>query len=222
MTRFVIQDSHRDSKEIKALVAAKLYFPKQYEILLASHMNTPGLEPDEVPVGSVEFCEKFLGKSVESHCYPVFLRGLLYRKIWLADRLEDETFFIKPADQMKRFEAGLFNLNSEDAPTGPFWMSEIVEFVEEWRYYVAQGKVLEAHWYQGREEEVDPPKFPVEIPPTFHGAVDLGRLNNGKIALVENNWPFACGWYGNFSEKQVDNFAKWVILGWEYTQKNTN
>ena len=42
---------------------------------------------------------------------------------------------------------------------GPYSISEIVFFEEEWRYYVANGKIVAAHWYLGKEIEVDPPKL---------------------------------------------------------------
>jgi len=41
-------------------------------------------------------------------------------------------------------------------------------------------------------------------------------LYNGKLALVEANHPFACGWYG----KEHEIYLEWLSKGWEYMLKN--
>jgi hypothetical protein len=102
-------------------------------------------------------------------------------------------------------------------PDPPHWNSEIVSFKNEWRYYVANGEVLAAHWYLGEDDEAPPPELPDIFPKNFTGAVDFGDYC-GKLTLVENNLPYACGWYGRFDPIYRD----WLVAGFEYIQKLNN
>lgn len=54
----------------------------------------------------------------------------------------------------------------------------------------------------------------VAFPSHFCGAVDFGRLKNGKLALVENNLPYACGWYGPYLEGKI--YGKWLEEGFKF------
>ena len=42
-------------------------------------------------------------------------------------------------------------------------------------------------------------------------ALDFGTLTTGKLALVEANFPYACGWYGKDNIKYI----QWLTLSWE-------
>jgi hypothetical protein len=62
--------------------------------------------------------------------------------------------------------------------------SSVVKFTQEWRYYIANGKVLTTGWYDGDNEDEIAPELNVNYPSGYCGAVDFGRLETGEIALV--------------------------------------
>lgn len=180
-------------------------------------------------IGSVEFVESLIGEQIPNY-YPKFLNEYLHRNVrWIESlsEIEDiESVFLKPADRHKRFDSLVVSGMAKYDPVyfewqrGPYWTSEIVFFEEEWRYYVANGKILCAYWYIGREKEIEAPELDIEWPDGFCGAVDFGRLSNGKIALVENNLPYACGWYGPYGE--VSKYVEWLEKGFKYVFKHIN
>lgn len=178
-----------------------------------------------MPVGSVEFCESFLPQTPAPIYYPAFLKDFFFRKIWHSDILPNETCFLKPADRHKRFKGYLLEkdhipyLNTEsEAVRGPFYCSEPIKFLDEWRYYVADGEVLGAYWYDGDEYETKPPKLDIKWPKTFCGAVDFGRTSFGEVALVKNNLPYGCDWYGGYSN--AGEYKEWLEKGWSFMMKN--
>ena len=127
--------------------------------------------------------------------------------------------FIKPSDKNKRFTGFVTNGGYKGKKKPPYWCSEVVYFVNEWRYYIANGKVLTAEWYSGDEIDTpDAPQIDANWPEDYCNAVDFGLTKEGKIVLVEANQPFACGWYG----KQHDLYTKWIIEGWNFMKGNRN
>jgi len=77
---------------------------------------------------------------------------------------------------------------------------------------------LTGEWYYG--DEVNCPYAPsidhIQFPADFCGAVDMGIDAKGQLTLVEVNHPFACGWYGRTSGKDIETYATWLYYGWEY------
>jgi len=149
-----------------------------------------------VPCGTVKWCEKFLPKEkTVPDYYPEFLKEHLHRKVWRADKWPlGARVFIKPADRHKRFDGFITSGGYRKKKKGPYWCSEVVTFMNEWRYYVSDGKVMIAEWYQGDEvNEPDPPRLEFDLPDNFCGALDFGTLKTGQLALVEANAPYACG-----------------------------
>lgn len=215
MSNFYIQSGYQ-GKEVSSLL---FNYPK--ESFSYSAIEEWKGQP---VVGSVEFVEQYIGQRTPNY-FPLFLKktGYLQRNVYWVESLEDlyddYCYFIKPADKHKRFDARIVSGQDKYEPTfyswqtGPYWISDIVHFKEEWRYYVAQGEVLAAHWYQGEEKEIEAPKLDIYWPNWFCGAVDFGRLDSGEIALVENNLPYACGWYGPHSEGKV--YGEWLQTGWK-------
>jgi hypothetical protein len=216
MSKFYIQSGYQ-GKEV-----ASIMFSYDRSELKYSAVDEYAGEPI---VGSVEFVEQYIGQKRPNY-FPLFLKraGYLTRyTAWLKtlDEVpENYCYFIKPADRHKRFDARIvcncnkYEPNFYSWQAGPYWISDIVNFKEEWRYYVAQGKILAAYWYQGEEIEIDSPELDIDWPKDFCGAVDFGRLDNGRIALVENNLPYACGWYGPSSEGRV--YGEWLEKSWNY------
>lgn len=152
-----------------------------------------------IPVGDIPYCEKLLGKDERViDFFPEFLKDYRKRKIWL----NSGTGFIKHATQWKSdFKSQVTNIS----PNFPFYCSEVVDFVSEWRYYVAEGDLICSGTYSGDE---DPPDLKIKW--IGSGAFDFGRLSNGEVALVEAHAPFACGWYG---ENHID-YTYWQYYAW--------
>lgn len=170
-----------------------------------------------IPCGSVKWCENFLSKEkTVPNYYPDFLNDYLFRKVWRADKwIMDKGIFIKPADKHKRFTGFITLGGYKKKKKGPYWCSEVVHFINEWRYYIADGKILTGEWYSGDEINTpDAPELKINIPENFCGAIDFGMLDTGELALIENNGPYACGWYG----KNDKLYAEWLIKGWKSLQ----
>jgi hypothetical protein len=168
-----------------------------------------------IPSGRVDWCEKFLPseKTIPDY-YPDFLKDHLYRKVWKSTLWpQNRGVFIKPADRHKRFNGFITVGGYRKKKRGPYWCSDIVTFINEWRYYIADGKILTGEWYSGDELNTpDAPELDIDIPKGYCGAVDFGLLDSGEMALVEANSPYACGWYG----KQDDLYVEWLVKGWDF------
>lgn len=172
-----------------------------------------------VPVGSVEFCESVLGRKVKPDYYPDFLSGHLYRKVWSERRWPlKKDIFVKPADAYKRFTGFLTRGGYVGKVAGPYMLSEKINFVKEWRYYVSRGKVLTSGGYYGAEEDSWGPELPpIEFPEGWCGAVDFGLTDGGAMALVEAQHPYAIGWYGPTEDNEL--YMQFLVEGWEYMKR---
>lgn len=186
--------------------------------------NPKDVPEDWIPSGTVKYGSKIIcsrsklaGRKITPDYYPDFLTPHLHRKVWLSNEWPlGKRVFIKPADQEKRFNGFITNKGYKGKKRGPYWCSDPVTFTNEWRYYVANGKVLTGEWYQGDEQNTpDAPELRIDIPPDYCGALDFGTLETGELALVEANHPFACGWYGKDHRKYVE-FLYW---GWRYMRR---
>jgi len=205
---FAIQYGYGRSREATAIAQYCVMHDSKYRVF----KNISDVHKDMIPIGSVEFCEGILGKTIKPDNYPNFLKQYCHREVYESDVIPpNKKLFIKPSDRYKRFTGFISDGETNEDP--PYWCSEIVNFVNEWRYYVSYGKVLTGEWYSGDEINVpDAPELDVTFPEDYCGAVDFGVLDNGKIALVEAHHPFACGWYG----KDYKIYADWITKGWEY------
>jgi hypothetical protein len=173
-----------------------------------------------VPCGSVEWCLMSLG-TVTPDYYPNWAKQYLNRKVWGGDKwILGRKLFVKPADRYKRFNGFVTHGTWSKKKKPPYYWSEVVKFINEWRYYISNGEVLCGEWYGG--DDINTPEAPIldiEIPKDYCGALDFGTMfyYNG-LYLVEAQHPFACGWYG----KQEDDYLyfQWLIDGWEYMKWN--
>lgn len=211
MNGFTLQKHKSAGKEETAVVTYCALNRIPFRVFSAKDPIPDGF----IPVGSVEWCEKSLPKTVTTpDYYPDFLQGYLHRKVWRTDKWPlGQKVFIKPSDQHKRFTGFCTSGTYRKKKKGPYWCSEIVSFTNEWRYYVADGKILTGEWYWGDDVNTpDAPALDVTIPAGFCGALDFGALATGELALVEAHPPYACGWYGVNHKLYVE----WVIRGWAY------
>jgi hypothetical protein len=165
-----------------------------------------------VPVGTVEWCMPVVGEH-RIDFFPGFLAEWLRRDVRRMTRRIEFPYpvFVKSAKGWKTNFISRVVEPGEMVPLGDYWVSEPVVFTQEWRYYVADGVVVTTGWYTGNGENEPAPELGIEWPEGFSGAVDFGRLDDGRLALVEAHAPFACGWYG---ERHVD-YAEWLLESWK-------
>ena len=216
---FIIQQEQIGSRESIALKLLGTY-------PVIHHKNTDRVQQDYVYVGDVPFVEKIIGGRRPDY-YPEWTRQAWHREI--GPHIENGTrdkLFIKPADRYKSFTGKVEDVSKLAPDFFNFYydvvMSDVVNFVNEWRYYIADGKILTSWWYQGDDMvcETDPhgpSELPFDIPEDFCGAIDMGMLDTGEFALVEVQHPYAIGWYGDHSDS--DAYAEFLIKGWKYLQK---
>lgn len=170
-----------------------------------------------IPIGDVRFCEEVFGDQPDiKDFFPYFIRetGYVSRDIGLFGNpaFRDEPRFFKDATQWKAdLPSGVYQKGcGPNGFAGLYHVSDVVEFTQEWRYYVAGGELVTTGWYQGNDEDEPAPQLSIKWPVEFSGAVDFGRLSNGTIELVEAHAPFACGWYGDNHE----DYTIWQYMAW--------
>lgn len=168
---------------------------------IASAKDPDFKNPAFLHVGSVEFIESIIGPW-KPDFYPEWTRPAWFRSI------RQVSGFVKSASHYKEIEPRV----------GDWWFSDPVNFTVEWRHYCADGASLCSWWYQGDEESCDQeehgPPLPFDLPAGFCGAVDIGRLDTGAIALVEVHHPYAIGWYGE--SRDAINYFRFLLRGWDY------
>lgn len=178
---------------------------------------------NSIPIGSVEYCEKVYGNITPCY-YPEFLKKYLNRDIYLDKYDPNKSYcnlFVKPADKYKKFN-GTTNFKSKYNKGCKIWCSDIIKFINEWRYYIADGHMIGSAWYDGNITNED--YFNNLIPPApilpnslkiylrdikYCGVLDFGIVNiNNKntLTLVEACHPYGVGWYLNNEDDKYINF----------------
>lgn len=199
-----------DSPEARKLK----YYCITNDIPLTQYKKKEEIPNNLVPVGSVKYIENILGYHPIPDYYPKWLENKLYRKVWYSDEwILNRKLFVKPLDRHKRFTGFVTKGTYSKKKKPPFVYSEIVTFINEWRYYISYGNNLGGHWYQGNNEFETVPKLDFYIPKEFTGTIDMGITNNGKFALVECHPPYSCGWYGDQSGSEI--YFQWLVDGWD-------
>jgi hypothetical protein len=171
----------------------------------------------------------------EANPYPVVLTSYLHRRIWRSTlgavirQVEDDwsrPVFVKPASREKRFTGSV--LSGVDNLYGVYgvsrrqavFCSEPVQWVSEFRVYVANDSILAVDHYAGDENA--PPELaaiqsavaalaaaPEERRAGY--AIDFGVLSTGETALVEMNDGFAIGAY----RIAAQDYAAMVMARWK-------
>ncbi|MDO8713997.1 MAG: ATP-grasp domain-containing protein [Polynucleobacter sp.] len=180
------------------------------------------MPPGMVAVGSVPFIKhaiRQMGSSLPEHTpYPKALESLLFRSVKKLSSIRDaklmlddgKRFFIKPADGWKRFTGFVAEFSHDYRFNGmsnskPVWVSDPVNFVSEWRAYVAKDVVREVKFADhGGDRTVVPDLSVIEGAVNMLAAtgsapsgyvIDFGVLNTGETALIEMNDGFSFGAY---------------------------
>ena len=201
---------------------------------------TAELEMGFMPVGSVEFVQeafKTLGiTQPEFDCYDdaLYNAGFFKREIEIcpAYKLDGESlserFFVKPI-QTKRFNGFVFKgfehegydeYDKEQLAkliefrlSEEVYISEVVNFIAEWRVYVRNYDILSICRYDDGDTE---PLISMhlimmkalDVLGNRTVAVDIGLLDNGEFAVVELNDAWACGKYKEISNADYYRFLR--------------
>lgn len=197
------------------------------------------LRGELMPVGSVEFvseCFSVMGIDLPNWLtYPEELEEFLHRKtkIRSATYLRMQNFsqglakpvFIKPV-KLKLFNGFVFypSRKREDYDehdqeqldivmsldsSSILYVSEVVDFQSEWRYYIDDNKIIGSARYDDGPDAALAPEMDVvlqmiEAMPMSHPyTLDVGRLSTGGTALVETNDAWAIGLYGRALEPKA-------------------
>lgn len=207
MKGIFIQNDWSDSREVYAICQANNELVDKFEVRRGDQsqdlIDDGEDHMDWLHIGSVEFVEgAFSGIAPKPDFYPKWAADHLHREI------ETRTVFVKDANKYKGMDTFVKEVH----------ISEPVTFVDEWRYYVANGQSICNWWYQGNHDDCDKephgPELPMDIPVGWCGSIDMGRLDTGEFALVECHHPYAIGWYGEMVNAR-DYFA-FMVSGWQY------
>lgn len=195
-----------------------LSFVAAYHQLPCIRVTKPSEVPNGfTPSGTVSWIAEVLGTVVTPDYFPAFLSSWVKRNVWREEKWPLRRVFIKPADRHKRFNSFVTSGTYRGKKKGPFICSDIQHFVDEWRYYVAYGKLIGGYWYWGDGMEEKPaPELNITYPADWCGTADFGRTYDGQIKLIESHPPFACGWYG----KKHDEYAEFLVMGWKWLKEN--
>lgn len=209
---FAIQ-KHPCDWEQKSLIMASCLEQIPYRM----YSNPKDVPLDFVPTGNIPWISKIIGKTITPNYYPDFLKSWVKRKVWYSEKWPLERVFIKPADKHKRFNGFITTGRYNGKKRGPFWCSEVIKFIDEWRYYISYGKVIGGYWYWGiGDTPKESPKLNITYPNNWCGTADFGMLEDGSIQLIESHHPFSCGWYG----KKNEEYAEFVVMGWKWLNEN--
>ena len=209
---FAIQKTHCDY-EGKCLATVGAYYNIPFKLIYQSNQVIDGW----IPSGTVPWVSEVIGEIIKPDYFPKFLSKWVTRNVWYQYKWPlHQKLFIKPADKHKRFTGFITSGTFRGKKKGPFICSDIVSFKNEWRYYIAYGKLIGAHWYWGEEDEpINAPKLDIQWPENWCGTADFGEMKNGDIELIECHPPFSCGWYGQKHEE----YAEFLTLGWRWIKE---
>lgn len=195
----------------------------ELEICFADNRTYPTDLPryEYVPVGSVEFVSNFLKREypgAAAALMPLNVPEDLFRfagraiknvtcQIDMTDLPDGQRFFRKSLSTIKHKRNGIFQADkSQLEEFAGFQVSEVIEFLSEWRVFVFQGKVQYIANYAG-----DPELFPhietihkmieafSSAPVAYTLDVGLKKDPNGRVpetVVVECHRFFSCGLYG--------------------------
>lgn len=226
-----------DSPELRAIVQAKMetILPANNggPIKAITHIDRVDEKDfnDYTPVGSIEFYQSVISRQGKNTPlpidYPFELSLYLKRELYqgkFSDVVNGQ--WVKPYNT-KEFEHFFYSdldtdINDGVLPDTPVWISEPKSFVNEWRVYVMNNRIIGISQYDGLEENVDLNDNEIDEVESmindWDGApvsycLDVGRFVDGTFALVEVNDAWATGYYKG-TIKRID-YARWLHARWE-------
>lgn len=175
-----------------------------------------------VPIGSIEYVEKFLGKPIKALNVPKELRTekICKRKIWEGTPETVKTLlnqgytnlFIKDAAGVKKFEPTIINKFTEKLPKLCFISENIPNIKTEWRVFVYQKEIIDCRMYLGNWRDTldkDIVQYVVNEyskSPTAY-TLDFALLKSGETVLIEAHNFISCGLYGFEDHNKIKNMV---------------
>lgn len=172
-------------------------------------------------IGTVRQAVKRFGfQSPENFDYPEPLRSFLGREISVLTIAEvhamcvddkiPQPIFIKPVTGHKDFDGHIVSCFRDlirtagwlhQAPDTKVWVSEIRDFISEYRYFVNRGSVIGVGHYRGNPLVVPDTSKVQQAVDAWEDApvsytLDFGVTKEGSTLLVEANDGFSFGCYG--------------------------
>jgi ATP-grasp domain, R2K clade family 3 len=180
-----------------------------------------------VPVGSVQFVRRAMELTgipePKNLSYPPGCEPYIKRKIWKSTAGQALNMtgrrFIKSCET-KAFtgfvlDSGVGEMSLDDHDQDQYnalrelisddfvWVSEPVQWLSEYRYYVSSGSIVGHARYDQQDTEFAPEPSMMEVKQCINDlaiahpyALDMGVLASGETALVEVNDAWAIGLYG--------------------------
>jgi len=188
---------------------------------LPSHKSL--IDSGALPVGSVEFVRHAMEiggiKEPENLSYPEKSKKYWHRNIRVCKRDDIvNSAFVKPvktklftgfcyyrgkdiSQYSEHDQEQLRIFMSENTADELMYVSDIVSWQNEWRYYVMNGKIVGSARYDDLEiDDIEPNQNVVnecinDLDIIHPYAIDFGVMNDGTTALVEVNDAWAIGLY---------------------------
>lgn len=198
---------------------------------------------DDLVAGSVGFMHHamrcFKIQAIHNQPYPEVLGDMMHRKVLPIHSMYalrkyfiqgGRPVFVKPL-QTKKFTGFVADNIGDPRFNGAgnqteLIVTEVVEFADEWRVYVANGKIMKVAATPGPRKTGMWPLWDVlndtvqrlnaaatEYAPTAY-SLDIGVLSTGHLALVEINDGYSLGAYDNISARDYWDViaARWAQL----------
>ena len=185
------------------------------------------IEVEEItPVGSLEFVEQFMCKTVKPINIPIQIykqcQDLVGRKIWYINNTKDDInqviseakslgfseLFVKGNVGCKKFDADIFDFTSLQAHNklpAKLFISETLDIEAEWRAFVFRGQILDCKQYLGNYKSTystdaldKAVKVWTDSPSAY--TLDIAKLSDGRTVIIEAHNFISCGLYG-FADK---------------------
>lgn len=189
--------------------------------------------PDALPIGSVEFMRKYMELSNIQEpiniSYPQEFTEHYHRNITtILKKHVPDNVFVKPIDT-KLFTGFVYNKKTID-PNHEYnsipndttlYISDVVNFIAEWRCYISNYKLIGIARYDDNDEEHDETMVKLfvnsltEKMAIKYGSIDVGLLDNYRMSIVECNDAWSLGLYkGSISNEDYISmlWGRWVEL----------
>ncbi|QQQ36186.1 ATP-grasp domain-containing protein [Streptococcus mitis] len=216
------------------------YLQGEEVILYQSFSEIKQLTSDDIVVDYITETRallKMMGLNVPVYDYPIELKEFYGRKIYagilgeIVNIPDNWGKFIKPKAGSKVFTGRVVNGTHDLIGIGlpfdyPIWISEVVEFIAEWRCFVLDSQVLDVRPYTGDYHAhfdasvIDEAISCWKDAPVAYG-LDIGVTRDGRTLVVEVNDGYALGNYG-LSPLNSVNFhkARWKEMVKPYFEKD--
>lgn len=181
---------------------------------------------DFIPVGSVEFVEKFISLLGYPIPTPINVPAELYefagRFIAIGNKSDivknvSEDFFIKSTSKVKGFSGTMYDVGSLDE-SELYQYSELIDIVSEYRCFVLDSKLVGLKHYSG-DFKVFPSMSVIEKMIQVYTdsgnaqvayTLDIGITSNNSTIIIEVHNFYSCGLYGfNDYPKYIKMLNNW-------------